>query len=224
MTEKYKLTQYKEARSSKAREIFDALPGKYSMRSINLSKVDEGQITNLEQRPSYCPEITLFQIKKTESNHAFVFSEVIPTTNGYIAGFENYVRAHLVSVEAEDFEEVPEGALHLFETPYTLIPTDVTRHQLKLGSQVIQEIDQIKGVDFSSHCTLKMIQSEVLYDKLNETERTGNYKITIEEDTNFGVNESSNKMIVFESRKGNEHVTVNHLLYTLQDKRFNFEL
>lgn len=210
--EKYTLTRIAGLESSRLRTAFESYPEEFASRKIDLHKVTS-EIVDLQARPEYSPEIHVFQLRRLYSDLFYVFSETIYTSNEFLDEFERFVRSNVISVGAKDFDHVPEKYTHLFETPYMLVPTDVVRTTAAVsypnGVCITAAQDKFKGVDFNSSCTLKMLEPKVLFDKLAQIEKAGNFSVVIKKSSGTKDLET----LAFEYRRGNEHKTVEHLVF-----------
>ena len=192
MESEYCLEIIEGLKSSQLRKEFELIPGRFKNREFKIERVTP-DIKNLSERPGYCPLISVIQIKEIEAELFWVYYEYIYTSNAVLDAFEKFSRENMVSVQAKDFEDVPEECSRLFVTPFTKIPVDIPR-----------------GVDFSSSCTLEMITAEVLFNKLGEIEKAGNFTAVIERVRGGTITELVKAL---ECRHGNENVTVNHLIF-----------
>ncbi len=210
--EKYTLTRLTGLESSLLRKEFESYKEEFAIRKIDLHKVTS-EIVNLRARPEYSPEIQVLQLRKLDSDLFYVFSENIYTSNEFLDEFERFIRSNVIPIGAKDFDHVPEKYKHLFETPYAMIPVDMIRTGAAIsypdGLTMAATQDQFKGVDLSSTCTLKMLKPEVLFDKLEQIEKAGNFSVIIKKSNGSKDLET----VAFEYRRGNEHKTVEHLVF-----------
>lgn len=209
----YSLTSIENLRGSVLREFFESsenFQGEFTRRSIDLNKVTD-KIVNLEQRPEFSPNIQIIQIREVTPILFYVFNEMIYTSNKFLDGLEEFLRANLVSVPARNFDEVPKEYKHFFNTPYSLVPIEITvpRYKNRIEKVIY---GQFKGVDFDSSCTLKMVEPETLNNRLEQIEKAGNFSVVIEKTRGIGDKE----ILFFEYRMGNEHQTVNHLVFAFK--------
>lgn len=185
------------------------------MRDISIERVTF-EIVDLQERPAWCPHITIFQIKEIdpESKLAWTYNEVVFTSNVFLDGFEKFLRENMIATPAKGFEDTPDEYLHYFKTPFSLVPVDIERTSVNVsypgnGNEpkgVSQ--DKFKGVDFKSSCTLKMIDPEILYNKLAEIEKAGNFSAVIEK------RRGKNRVVeAFEYRRGHEYQTIDHFVF-----------
>lgn len=212
--EKTLLTIINEPSSSILREEFESFNGKFGMRTIDLYKVTN-EIVDLENRPEYCPNIHILQIKKLNEKWMYIFSERIYTNNQFLDNFEEFIRKNMVGIPAKDFDNVPEEYKHFFNTPYALVTCDINRTTLSIshpnGNYKSVAHDKFKGVDFDTPGTLRMLKPEILYNKLDEIEKKSIFSVKIEKSNTENLND--NKFICFEYRYGSEHKTVEHLVF-----------
>lgn len=210
--EKYTLSRLTGLESSQLRTEFESYEEEFASRKIDLHKVTS-EIVDLQARPEYSPEIRVFQLRKLDSDLVYVFSETIYTSNEFIDEFERFIRSNVISIGAKDFDHVPEKHKHLFETPYAVVQVDVVRTKAVItypsGFTMAAIQDQFKGVDFNSSCTLKMLEPEVLFNKLEQIEKAGNFSVIIKKSNGSRDLET----VAFEYRRGNEHKTVEHLVF-----------
>jgi len=211
--ENYYLESVEGLKGSQLRQEFESITGRFKTREISIDRVTP-EIKDLSERPGYCPVITVFQIKEIESELFWVYAEYIYTSNAVLDAFEKFLRENMVSVSAKGFEDIPEECSRLFKTPFTQIPVDIARTTAVVSLPGKEKIaitqDRFKGVDFDSSCTLEMIIPEVLFNKLEEIEKAGNFTVTIEK-----VRGGTKTELVraFEYRHGNENVTVRHFVF-----------
>ena len=191
MEQDYSLQIMEGLNSSQLRQDFESFDGKLVMRDVNIERVTS-DIVDLQERPTWCPYIMIFQIKEIdhESELVWVYSEIIFTSNVFVDGFEKFLRENMGTVPAKGFEDTPDEYLHYFNTPFALVPVDIegmnnivsrSGGTTYLGgtSREIDHQDKFKGVDFKSSSTLRMISPEVLYNKLAEIEKAGQFKVVI---------------------------------------------
>jgi len=216
----YRLEVIAGLKSSQLRKEFESTPGKFKTREIGIDRVTS-EIRDLSERPGYCPVIRIFQIKEVESKLFWVYAECIYTSNTVLNAFEKFLRENMVSVSAKGFEDVPEECSRLFKTPFTQIPVDIARRTAVVSlpgkEKIVIAQDRLKGVDFDSSCTLEMITPEVLFNKLEEIEKAGNFTVVIEK-VRGGIKTESGGIKTeliraFEYRHGNENVTVRHFVF-----------
>ncbi len=211
--EKYTFTRITGLESSKLRTEFESYTEEFAVRKIDLHKVTS-EIVNLQARPEFSPEIQILQLRKLDSDLFYIFSETIYTSNEFVDEFGRFVRLNVIPIGAKDFDHVPEKYKHLFETPYAMVPIDIDRTVAAIsypnGLTMAATQDRFKGVDFNSSCTLKMLEPEVLFGKLAQIEKAGNFSVVIKKSSGAKDLET----IAFEYRKGNEHKTVEHLVFT----------
>lgn len=206
------LTIINEPMSSLLRKEFESFNGKFSMRSIDLKKVTD-KIVDLENRPEFTPNISLFQTKILNKNEYYIFSERIFTNNKFLDNFEKFIRDNMINIPAKDFDNVPKEYLHLFNTPYSLVTCDINRTTVSVsypnGDYRSIAQDKFKGVDFDTPCTLRMLKPETLYAKLKEIEKESIFSVKI------GKSDAKDReeFVCFEYRNGNEHVTVEHFVF-----------
>lgn len=182
MTKKCLFTLINNLEGSILRKDFESFKGKFATRSINLNKVTN-KIVDLQERLEYTPYIGIFQLRSLGDNLFYVFDERIYTINEFLDEFEKFLRANVISVGADNFEDVPKEYKHFFVTPYTRVPVDMVRTKVSISytSEDYKEIthDQFKGVDFNSSCILKLLEPEKLHDRLEQIERAGNFSVII---------------------------------------------
>lgn len=210
--EKYTLTRLTDLESSQLRTEFESYTEKFAIRQIDLHKVTS-EIVNLQARPEYSPEIRVLQLRRLDSDLFYIFSETIYTSNEFVDEFERFIRSNVIPIGSKDFDHVPKEYKHLFETPYAMVPIDIDRTAAAIsypnGLTIAATQDRFKGVDFSSSCTLKMLEPEVLFGKLAQIEKAGNFSVVIKKSSGSKDLET----IAFEYRRGNEHKTVEHLVF-----------
>ncbi len=217
MEQSYSLQTVEDLKSSYLRQEFESFEGKLVMRDVNIERVTS-EIVDLQERPAWCPHIMIFQIKEIdpESKLAWMYSEIIFTSNVFLDGFEKFLRENIIAVPAKGFEDTPDEYLHYFKTPFSLVPVDIERTSVSVSypgnGKEPKEISQnkFKGVDFKSSCTLRMINPEVLYNRLGEIERAGNFSVVIKKLV-AGLNVES--VEAFEYRQGHEYKTVDHFVF-----------
>lgn len=208
---------------SQLREDFELVDGRLTTRCVDIQQVTSA-IVDLQERPSWCPSISIFQIKHTipESESVWVCSEIIFTNNVFLAEFERFLRENMVEVPAKGFEDVPDEYLHYFKTPFALIPVDITKTNNIISPEggntylggtrkPINCQYKFEGVDFKSSATLRMIHPGILYNKLAEIEKVGQFKVVIKKMLKEKTNLES--VEAFEYRRGSENVTVNHFVF-----------
>ncbi|MBI4981090.1 hypothetical protein HZC30_06055 [Candidatus Woesearchaeota archaeon] len=209
---KYALTRITGLESSQLRTEFESYTEEFAARKIDLQKVTS-EIVDLQTRPEYSPEIRMFQLRRLDSDLFYVFNETIYTSNEFVDELEQFIRSKVVPVRADKFEEVPKSYKHFFETPYTIVPVDVIKTSIKIsnpdGSWLTAEQDTFEKVDFSSSCTLKMLEPGILFDKLEQIEKAGNFSVVIKKSNGAKDLET----VAFEYRRGNEHKTIEHLVF-----------
>jgi len=219
MINNFSLLQIKEQSSSLLRERFEGLEGKTTLRSVNVEYVTP-EIHNLKERPAFYPNISLFQYKKINDDNAYIFSEHMQTSNEFLQGFEQFIRAHMIEIPAENFEDVPESYQHFFQTPYTLTPCNYTRVEIS-PVQIRGKISKIahdtfQGIDHTIPCTLRMIAPEILFKKISKIEKIANFSATIEKKC-CTTSLQNDQLIGHEERKGNECVTTHHYVFTTRE-------
>ena len=204
-------------KSSQLRKEFESISGRFKSREIRIDRVTP-DIKDLSERPGYCPVISILQIKEIDPGLFWVYSEFIYTSNAVLDAFEKFLREKMVSVSAKGFEDIPEECSRLFTTPFTQIPVDIIRKTAVVSlpgkGKIAITQDRLKGVDFDSSCTLEMITSEVLFNKLEKIEKAGNFTVVIKRVRGGTETELATELVkAFEYRHGNENVTVNHLIF-----------
>lgn len=213
MTDSYSIERIEGLSSSKLRQEFELFEGKLKGRQIDIERVTS-EIKDLQERPEYCPKFRVFQYKEIEDDVAWVYSEVIFTSNRFLDSLEKFLRRKLVSIPAKGFDDAPDEYLHFFRTQFDLIPVDISRTTVSLSRSPNHRIeisrDKFKGVDFASSCTLKMIEPKVIHKKLGEIERMSNFTVTIKKVQSGTKTEF---VEVFEFRRGNEYKTVDHFVF-----------
>lgn len=212
MEEKTLLTIINEPKNSILRKEFETFDGEFYLREINLNKITD-EIVDLENRPEYCPNIFIIQIKKLNEDQGYIFSESICTNNKFLDNFEKFIRENMVNIPSKNFDEVPKEYRHLFDTPYSLVTCDVDKTTVSIsypnGDYKSIAHDKFKGVDFSTPCTLRMLKPEIIYNKLDEIEKRSNFAITIEK-----INPKIKfEFMCFEYRRGNDYKTVDHFIF-----------
>jgi len=212
----FRLISTKKHSSSSLRGKFESLDGIFEGRNIRINKVSNN-IFNLEDRPEYYPSIILFQLKRINENSTYLFSEEVYTSNEFLSSFENFLRSNVEDIQAENFEDVPKGYIHYYQTDYTLVQCDIKRtavYPIPLKGKLFKiEHDEFKGIDYDSSCILRMIAPEILYNKMDEIEKSTTFSAYIIKTQKL----KDDEYIAFEKRYGNEHVTRVHILFTRQE-------
>lgn len=192
------------------RSEFDSLEGEISMRKIGVEKTDK-DIKDLQERSEYHPHINVFQIKEVKNSNYLVFSEIIYANNPFLDQFESLLRRLTEPIQAEGFEGTPEKYKHYFGTEFTRIPgkgreVGVLMHLPGKLPKLLKRQEIIQGIDYSSSCTLKIIEPSLLYERLKGIENKGNFSATIQ----FFSNPSNYLLKSLEHKLGNEHMTICH--------------
>ena len=218
MGQNYSLQTIEDLKSSQLRQEFESFEGKLVMRDVSIERVTS-KIVDLQERPSWCPHIMIFQIKEIdpELKLFWMYSEILFTSNVFVDGFEKFLREDMIAAPAKGFEDTPDEYLHYFKTPFSLVPVDIERTSVNVSypgngnepKEIISQ-DKFKGVDFRSSCTLKMINPEILFNKLTEIEKAGNFSVVIKKVCGGTKVES---VEAFEYRRGHEYKTIDHFVF-----------
>lgn len=199
----YNLTVINGLEGSVLRKEFENFEGGLAARNVSIDKIT-GTIADLEKRPEYTPQIRIFQLRRMDSGLFYVFDERVYTNNQFLEIFEAFLRTISISVEAVNFEDVPEQYKQYFRTDYAAIPAIVID-----GEAGSNNLPQILIINHNEACTLKMIEPSRLYEKLEQVEKEANFWATIKKTYAQGHEE----VISSEQRKGNKNVTIEHLIF-----------
>lgn len=210
MENRYSLSIASTSESSALRKEFEHLEGKFGLRDISIHNVTD-RIKNLEKRPEYTPKITISQVKKPNEQFFYGYAEVIYTSNEFLVEFEKFLRSYQIPVEAEKFEDVPDEYRNFFQMPFTEIPVNVQRTELNIKypneePRNLIRFDKFAGVDFSSHCTLKMLPPEELYKKLDKIENASDFSAHIERISSKNINNW--ELLFSESKNLGRHLII----------------
>lgn len=216
LMKEYSLQSIREMKESILRPYFDMIEGELILRDIDIQKTTR-QITDIEKRPEYVPQLLITQLKKTKEGARLLFYEDIYTSDKFLDGFEEFLRANCFSIGAEGFENKPKQYEQYFQTPFTLIPCDIERRTISINRQKI-DFYTFRGVDFKQICKLNVIEPEIVQRKLAEIEKAGKYSIFIKEISaedfeKKNITNEYQKLRGFEQRRGNEYNTIDHIVF-----------